>query len=79
MRNFYSQTSMIGFQATGETYSRQKEHSELQNSKFLHLYLFCGVGHFVFLNPDPNPLIQLNPDLILIRILIRNTVLLLLL
>jgi hypothetical protein len=30
MQYFYSQASMIGFPAPGETYSPQREHSELQ-------------------------------------------------
>jgi hypothetical protein len=53
----------ILIQATGEALSPQREHPALKNMKLLNLSMFLWVI-FALLDPDPDPLTCLNPDLI---------------
>jgi hypothetical protein len=50
------------FTISEEAFSPQKrtEHPELQKTKFMNFFLFCG--KFLPSDPDPNPEAPLNPD-----------------
>jgi hypothetical protein len=48
----YPWASIKDFQATGETFSTQREHSALQNMNFLNFFLFLWVI-FALLDPYP--------------------------